>query len=133
VQTALGYNNKQLQDNAESLEFTATTVTEYSWICDTSFILSGYSGTVSEESEGPSLGSCPTGWTAGEISETVDPDAGCSSTASSSSSRHTRAHKRTKEAAVTVTHQGATIAILGGGMLVDKAQALPLKGEATPL
>jgi|SRR5215217_6289752 len=35
VQTALGWNNKQLQDNAGSLEFTfvSTTVTETSWIC----------------------------------------------------------------------------------------------------
>src|SRR5215204_1584872 len=35
VQTALGWNNKQLQDNAGSLQFTfvSTTVTEVSWIC----------------------------------------------------------------------------------------------------
>jgi hypothetical protein len=35
VQQALGWNNKQLQDNAESLAFEATSevVTERSWIC----------------------------------------------------------------------------------------------------
>jgi len=35
VQTALGYNNKQLQDNAGSLQFTfvSTTVSETSWEC----------------------------------------------------------------------------------------------------
>ncbi|HSK25425.1 MAG TPA: hypothetical protein VK894_00765, partial [Jiangellales bacterium] len=35
VQLALGYNNKQLQDNAGSLEFAAVSevVTEVSWIC----------------------------------------------------------------------------------------------------
>jgi hypothetical protein len=33
VQLALGYNNKQLQDNADSLVFTATSVTEQSWVC----------------------------------------------------------------------------------------------------
>lgn len=35
VQTALGWNNKQLQDNAASVKFTAesTVVTEVSWTC----------------------------------------------------------------------------------------------------
>ncbi len=33
VQTALGYNNKQLQNNADSLEFTSVVVTERSWTC----------------------------------------------------------------------------------------------------
>jgi hypothetical protein len=35
VQLALGYNNKQLQDNANSLAFTSTStvVTEVSWVC----------------------------------------------------------------------------------------------------
>lgn len=35
VQTALGWNNKQLQDNAGSLQFTfvITTVSEVSWVC----------------------------------------------------------------------------------------------------
>lgn len=38
VQTALVYNNKQLQDNAGSLEFAAVseTVTERTWICTNS-------------------------------------------------------------------------------------------------
>src|SRR5215211_401993 len=34
VQLALGYNNKQLQDNAASLVFTATSVSEQTWVCD---------------------------------------------------------------------------------------------------
>jgi hypothetical protein len=34
VQTALGYNNKQLQDNANSLEFTAQSDTRTTWTCD---------------------------------------------------------------------------------------------------
>lgn len=38
VQLALGYNNKQLQDNADSLQFAAmsTVVTERSWVCTNS-------------------------------------------------------------------------------------------------
>lgn len=34
VQLALGYNNKQLQDNANSLVFTVSSETEQSWTCD---------------------------------------------------------------------------------------------------
>lgn len=101
VQTAFGWNNKQLQDNASGVDFEATTVTEQesTWTCDrdagpqaqerhnttttttqgvvtkihrdnkkqiTGFILDGYEGSpvVSEEQEGPGVGSCPTGWTA---------------------------------------------------------------------
>ncbi|HMB92682.1 MAG TPA: hypothetical protein VKP65_17655, partial [Rhodothermales bacterium] len=33
VQLALGYNNKQLQDNAGSLVFTASSVSETTWEC----------------------------------------------------------------------------------------------------
>jgi hypothetical protein len=33
VQLALGYNNKQLQDNAESLSFTVESVSVTTWLC----------------------------------------------------------------------------------------------------
>jgi hypothetical protein len=101
VQTAFGWNNQQLQQNAGSVSFSATTVSEQSWVCDrdagpqtqersrttttqgvvsniarvknqiTGFNLTGYSGTPSSTTEGPALGSCPTGWTAGPISDPV--------------------------------------------------------------
>lgn len=100
VQLALGLNNKQLQEGADSLVFTveSTTVTETTWTCDrdagpqtqerantettttqgvassvarvknqiTGFSLSGYVGDpeTSSETDGPQVGSCPTGWTA---------------------------------------------------------------------
>jgi hypothetical protein len=102
VQLAFGWNNKALQDNASSVSFSATTVSDQTWVCDrdagpqtqerarttttqgvvsniardnkkqiTGFNLTGYSGTPSTSSEGPALGSCPTGWTAGPISAPV--------------------------------------------------------------
>jgi hypothetical protein len=102
VQTAFGWNNNQLQQNAGSVNFEVQKVTEYSWTCKrdageqtqerartttaqqvvdkiarernqiTGFNLLGYSGpeTVSS-SDGPPLGSCPTGWTADPISSEV--------------------------------------------------------------
>jgi hypothetical protein len=34
VQTALGFNNKQLQDNVNNIQFRALKVTETTWTCD---------------------------------------------------------------------------------------------------
>jgi hypothetical protein len=100
VQDVFGWNNKQLQDNAGSVQFrfVSEEVTETTWTCDrdagpqtqertrttttttqgvvsstarernqiTGFNLTGYSATPTESStsEGPPIGSCPTGWTA---------------------------------------------------------------------
>lgn len=92
VQTALGYNNKQLQDNAEDLVFSASSVSETTWVCQrdagtqtqeratttttqgvvskvlrernqvTGFILNGYDGDPVIVHDGPDIGSCPTFW-----------------------------------------------------------------------
>jgi hypothetical protein len=105
VQTALGWNNKQLQDNADDAEFTfvATSVAETTWTCDrdagpqtqeranttttstqgvvdavtrdkkqvTGFTLLGFEGEPTEETatDGPAVGSCPTGWSAIDLVE----------------------------------------------------------------
>jgi hypothetical protein len=92
VQLALGFNNQQIQ-NAE-ISFALVTTSESTWTCDryegpqtqersnttttsgvvsyservrnqiTGFWLTGFSGEVVNENEGPAVGSCPTGWTA---------------------------------------------------------------------
>lgn len=100
VQLALGYNNKQLQDNADSLIFAVSTTSSATWTCDrdggsqtqeranttttsgivsstervrnqiTGFNLSGFSGGSTTETDGPAIGSCPTFWTAIDLVET---------------------------------------------------------------
>jgi hypothetical protein len=100
VQLAMEWNNKQLQDNADDVEFAVSivSVSSATWTCDrdagpqtqeranttttttqglvdsvartrnqvTGFILQGYdeSSTTDTETDGPEVGSCPTGWTA---------------------------------------------------------------------
>jgi hypothetical protein len=91
VQLALGWNNKQLQDGADSLVFALASVAETTWECSntnnsniqersrtttteglvshvarernqiTGFILEGFSGEVMTSTEGNPLGSCPSG------------------------------------------------------------------------
>lgn len=98
VQTAFGWNNPTLQRNAQGVSFEAVTVTERSWVCDrdagpqiqerertttttsvldeetrdrnqvTGFNLLGFDSSTST-TDGPAPGSCPTGWTAGPISD----------------------------------------------------------------
>jgi hypothetical protein len=91
VQTAFGWNNQQLQRNAEGVSFESVVVTERSWTCTntnndntqvrertttttavndsiarernqiTGFNLEGYSGTPTSTSSGNQLNSCPSG------------------------------------------------------------------------
>lgn len=92
VQLVYGWNNKQLQDNADMVQFRSTIVSERSWECTnsknqrvlerertttttqvvskvdrvrnqiTGFILSGYTGPAVTSTEGPPLNSCPSGF-----------------------------------------------------------------------
>lgn len=89
VQLVYGWNNAQLQNNAGSVQFRASTVTETTWVCTnannehtqererttttaglvskvdrvrnqiTGFNLTGWTGATTSESEGPKLNSCP--------------------------------------------------------------------------
>jgi hypothetical protein len=91
VQLVFGWNNKALQDNANSVQFSASSTTEVTWECTnsnndkvqersrittteglvssiarernqiTGFILSGYNGTSTSSTDGPALNSCPSG------------------------------------------------------------------------
>ena len=100
VQLALGYNNAQLQQNANSLVFSLSSTTEVTWTCDrdagpqtqertnvtttqgiiasvarvrnqiTGFNLQGFTGTTTTTTDGPAVGSCPEFWTAIDLVET---------------------------------------------------------------
>jgi hypothetical protein len=106
VQEVFGWNNKDLQNNANSVQFRLLEkeVTETTWTCDrdagpqtqerarttttdtqgvvssvarernqiTGFNLIGYEGTPTTTSttEGPAVGSCPTGWSVSEGPDT---------------------------------------------------------------
>ncbi len=91
VQLVYGWNNKQLQDNANLVQFRATSVTEVTWECTnsnnqmvqersrttttrgvvttvarernqvTGFYLMGFDGTTTTSTGGPPLNSCPSG------------------------------------------------------------------------
>jgi hypothetical protein len=105
VQDAFGWNNKQLQDNASSVEFAVSleSVSSATWTCDrdagpqtqersnttttttqglvdslarernqiTGFYLTGFgeNSSMDSETDGPAVGSCPTGWSAIDLVE----------------------------------------------------------------
>ncbi|WP_157991587.1 hypothetical protein [Caldimonas tepidiphila] len=101
VQTAFGWNNKELNENAGGVSFETSVTAEHTWICDrdngpqtqerardtttTGLIshvtrdnkrqITGFTLTgfssSNTTSTGPQLGSCPTGWTASAIETTT--------------------------------------------------------------
>jgi hypothetical protein len=103
VQLVFGWNNRALQDNVDAVEFQAKSITETTWSCTnenndniqqrtrttttegvvssvarernqiTGFILTGYDGGATTETEGPKMNSCPSGpWVFNNDTETTD-------------------------------------------------------------